>query len=147
MWPVTAFSIDGKCQNLFSTNDLYVRPRPAIELLRQDTAHTVYHCICMCMCTCFTCTLSWEMEGEGCHRRDWKHFKAETWRGDRKREETQNRSILVAYIHYCFVFPIKMKVGGRTLLVEQLLQTLHFTYTKSCAPRMTLTIFLSSFHR
>lgn len=44
-------------------------------------------------------------------------------RRQRRRGESENRSILVAYVHYCFVFSMKMKVGkrGRGLLIEQLL--------------------------
>lgn len=52
------------------------------------------------------------MGGGGCYRKDWEHSKAETWRVDRKRGESEKRSILVAYVHYCFVFPMKMRMVG-----------------------------------
>lgn len=56
-------------------------------------------------------TLSLEMGVDGCLRKDWKLPKWSLGE-ETGREESEDRSILAAYWHSYFVFPMKMQWRG-----------------------------------
>lgn len=79
---------------------------------------------CVCIFT-GAHTVSWEVGGRGCPRREWTCSKAETRRGGREKQrgESENRTILAAYVHCCFVFPVKMKVWGKGEMISWAITT------------------------